>query len=89
MDNHETFHEVWGSAPNDVFAVGDGPIVHYDGQSWEEMEMELDVDVGDLYLQGIWGSSDTDVWAVGSGGDIFQFGSRPDSRTSSSDMVRW
>jgi hypothetical protein len=51
---------VWGSASNDVFAVGDGAIFHYDGSSWSKMDTET------YNLRGIWGSSSSDVFAVGS-----------------------
>jgi hypothetical protein len=36
-------YSVWGSGPSDVFAVGvdffleRGAVLHYDGQSWQQM----------------------------------------------------
>jgi len=62
---------VWGSGPNDVFAVGlnfpfavgaslSGKILHYDGASWSLM-----LDVPDAFLFGVWGSGPNDVFAVG------------------------
>jgi hypothetical protein len=54
------FQAVWGSASNNVFAVGYGAIFHYDGSSWSEMDTETYYD-----LNGIWGSSSSDVFAVG------------------------
>lgn len=65
--------DVWGSSSSDVFTVGynnndydydpetnNGIILHYDGDSWSEME---DSTTSPLY--GIWGSSAYDVFAVG------------------------
>jgi len=44
--------DVWGSGPNDVFAVGfDGTIVHYNGQSWQRKTS--DTSAG---LRSVWGS---------------------------------
>ena len=58
---------VWGSGPNDVWAVGYNMIVHWDGTAWSMSP----ADVGPL--DGVWGSSRTDVWAVGSAGAILHF----------------
>ena len=56
--------DVWGTSGTDVYAVGDGTILHYDGSAWTEMEpMER-------LLTGVWGSSAVDVFAVGGGGTI-------------------
>ena len=52
---------IWGSAPNDVFAVGaNGTILHYDGTGWSAQASGT---TGHLY--GVWGSSKYDVFAVG------------------------
>lgn len=52
---------VWGSAANDVWAVGlDGFMSHYDGQTWTKIPA-----VVSNRLDGVWGSSKSDVWAVG------------------------
>jgi len=29
-----TLSSVWGSASTDIWAVGDGPILHWDGNAW-------------------------------------------------------
>ncbi|BAP57387.1 receptor protein kinase-like protein [Thioploca ingrica] len=50
---------IWGSAENDVFAVGYGAIFHYDGSSWSEMNTNY------YDLRGIWGTSNKNVIAVG------------------------
>ncbi len=59
----------WGSAANDVWAVGNGGILaHYDGASWALQPSGV---VSDLLA--MWGSAAHDVWAVGSGGTILHF----------------
>jgi len=58
---------VWGTGPNDVFAVGDGvgwfqmTIIHYDGSGWTDMSCLLSGD----NLYSVWGSGPEDVLAVG------------------------
>jgi len=58
-------HGVWGSGPNDVWAVGDGTILHWNGDAWSRV-------LGDdaAAFGGVWGTGPADVWAVGSGGAI-------------------
>ena len=52
---------VWGSGPEDVYAVGlNGTIVYYDGVSWVVQTSGTTQNLFD-----IWGSSATDVYAVG------------------------
>jgi cysteine-rich repeat protein len=60
---------VWGSGPDDVFAVGpSGAIVHHDGTGWEVM------DSGSIdWLTAIWGSGSDDVFAVGANGRILHY----------------
>jgi photosystem II stability/assembly factor-like uncharacterized protein len=55
---------VWGSGPDDVYAVGDGVIVHSNGASWTPQT------TGDYGFRAVWGSSANDVYAVGSGGAV-------------------
>lgn len=66
---------VWGTAPNDVFAVG-GPrgngtpsaVLHYDGHGWK--------DLAPGGTETFWwadGTSNRDVWIVGEGGRITHF----------------
>ncbi|UCF94424.1 MAG: DUF4214 domain-containing protein, partial [Desulfobacterales bacterium] len=60
---------VWGSAANDVFAVGNSrTILHYDGNSWKAMDSASAND-----LRGVWGSSAGDVFAVGNSGTILHY----------------
>ena len=56
------FNAVWGSSPNDVYAVGvQGQVVHYDGDAWQIVFSTSGF--GTLY--DVWGSSAEDVFAVG------------------------
>lgn len=57
------FH-VWGASGTDVYAVGDGTILHYDGAAWTEVQTLAQ------QLTGVWGSSPADVFAVGESGTI-------------------
>ncbi len=60
----KTLQGVWGSGPNDYWAVGyDGAIAHFDGDTWKPQTSQ----VSDR-LFAIHGSSDTDIYAVGGSG---------------------
>ena len=64
-----TLRGLWGSAGNDVFAVGySGKIIHYNGSTWNEMSSGTS-----NRLYGVWGSSGSDVFAVGQGGNIIRW----------------
>jgi hypothetical protein len=64
------YHAVWGSAPNEVYAVGviegdgRGVVQHYDGNQWR------DEFVADTALYGVWGAGQM-VNAVGAGGLVY------------------
>lgn len=62
---------IWGSGPDNIFAVGagSGPL-HYDGTSWQEIELEPE---DDLSLLGVWGADADTVFAVGAKGAILQY----------------
>ncbi|MBI5481009.1 MAG: hypothetical protein HY906_19275 [Deltaproteobacteria bacterium] len=69
------FFDVWGAAPDDIWAVGSaGLVMHWDGTSWTEIQVPL---VGDLL--GISGVPPDDtnpapeIWAVGLGGAILHY----------------
>jgi len=52
---------VWGTSASDVFAgTRRGPILHFDGLSWQSMTSGTE-----YYVFGIWGTSPSDVFAVG------------------------
>ena len=60
---------LWGSASNDVFAVGyGGTILHYDGATWSAMNSSTT-----NFLYGVWGSASNDVFAVGAGGIVLHY----------------
>jgi hypothetical protein len=60
---------VWGSGPNDVWAVGvRGTILHYDGRAWRRVESGITED-----LSGVSGTSSDDVWIVGSAGTVLHY----------------
>ena len=54
---------VWGSGPNDVWAVGTaGTILHYDGTKWERADLEAQDAGTDFTLQAVWLDRPDDVW---------------------------
>ncbi|MDF2695121.1 MAG: Type fimbrial biosis protein PilY1, partial [Labilithrix sp.] len=57
-----TLSAIWGSGPNDVWAVGSaGTIAHYDGTRWAVLPK---ADGGtEQTLFTVWGSGPNDVWA--------------------------
>lgn len=66
---------VWGSAPNDLWAVGDGgTVMRYNGTAWIALRPQevwgSDRSVSTAPLLGIWGSSRSDIWMVGGSGNI-------------------
>lgn len=57
-------YDVWGTGPNDVWAVGEEDLsLHWDGLRWEARTNPLAT--RKLALYGVTGSGPTDVWAVG------------------------
>jgi hypothetical protein len=50
------------AAAKDIWAVGDGVIIHYDGNGWTA------ISVGTNDLRDVIGTSSSDVWAAGYGG---------------------
>jgi hypothetical protein len=58
--------DVWGFSASDVYAVGAGTMLHFDGQAWNEVQSVPQ------RLAGVWGSSAADVFTVGSGGTIIR-----------------
>jgi len=62
------FFAVTGSAGNDVWAVGDSRVSHYDGATWTDFTAPQA-----LYpLYGVWMSARGEGWAVGEQGTIAQ-----------------
>jgi hypothetical protein len=61
-DSDWKLYGVWGTAPDNVYAVGlDGLIAHYDGSSWSEMEVPL---AGSDDLMDIWGYGADDFYVL-------------------------
>jgi len=74
-----TLYGVWGTAPDDVWAVGGMPvgvagdkdvILHYDGSTWEPMPL---TDGPGVALFKVWGSGRDDVYIVGQRGTILHW----------------
>jgi len=80
---------VWGSGPNDVFAVGEaGTVLRYDGTRWYAMPNPTT-----KALRAVWGTGPTDVYASGEDGVLFRFDgsewSALDSRTTRILLGLW
>lgn len=57
----EVLRDVFGFAPDDVYAVGDrGTFISFDGTRWMVRYSDTEED-----LYGIWGTSADDIWIVG------------------------
>jgi hypothetical protein len=77
---------VWGSGPNDVWAVGGSTILHWNGSSWSSVASPPNGG-----LVGVWGSGPNDVWAVGGSGTILHWNGSSWSSFSSgttSDLLK-
>jgi hypothetical protein len=59
----ETLWAVWGLDARHVWAVGDGRILHWDGQSWTGTDSPSGCGDG----MNVWGPSASDLWVVGYG----------------------
>ncbi len=56
---------VWGSAADDVWAVGNGgKVLRFDGTTWSEIDGDPSAGAR---LRAVWGLESDDVWAVGEG----------------------
>src|SRR5262249_26464771 len=65
-------HGVWGSAADDVWAVGgSGLILHRDASGWSRVPSGSDDTLLDVA-----GSARDDVWAVGANGSVLHFDGR-------------
>ncbi len=58
------FKGVWGSAYNNVYAVGDNCLVRYDGVKWTTVLTDT---IG-TYARGLWGSGPNDLFILAGGG---------------------
>ncbi|MCA9673104.1 MAG: hypothetical protein KC503_46245 [Myxococcales bacterium] len=75
----ENLYGLWGSAPDNVFAVGEvGAILRWDGRRWTPMTSGTS-----KALYNVWGRSATDVYAVGRDGTMLHYdGTRWSAMTS-------
>jgi|GEM_PF-1456441 len=65
----QNLRDVWGTAPNNVWAVGlIGKIMRWDGVTWEEFPSPTFE-----ALETIWGTGPNDIFAAGSGGTLIHF----------------
>jgi hypothetical protein len=51
---------VWGSGPKDVWAVGPGDLLHWNGTAWSSVPAGAGKS-----LRAVWGTGPNDVWVVG------------------------
>lgn len=62
-------YAVWGSAANDVFAVGQGGAIYrYNGSNWSKQPNS-----DSRTLHAVWGSAAANVYAVGTSGAILHY----------------
>jgi len=60
---------VWGTASNDVWAVGDGgTILHFNGTTWVRVNSGTSSN-----LRAVWGVAPKRVWAVGEKGTLLEY----------------
>ncbi len=65
-------YDVWGSGPEDVYAVGeDFTILHYNGAAWSSVDYQAD-----FTPTHVWGTASDDVFIVGDDGTILHFDGR-------------
>lgn len=71
-------HAIWGSGPNDVWAVGSrGTLLHGDGESFVSIPSGNTTDS----LVAVWGTSATDVWVMGPSSPLHSDGYRDGGAT--------
>jgi hypothetical protein len=64
MPTDHGFSGIWGTATDDVWAVGQGGfLVHFDGVSWDTTAFPVAANA----FYSIWGASPAELWAVGDG----------------------
>ncbi len=56
---HERLRAVWGTSPIDVYAAGDGVLLHYDGKVWSKE--------ASAQIRSLWGADKDNVFAAAQG----------------------
>ncbi|MBX3249858.1 MAG: hypothetical protein KF901_21955 [Myxococcales bacterium] len=71
---------VWGSGPDDVWAVGGVPfmggiptVIRWDGVAWREVELPELVRANVFAFFKVWGTGPSDVWIVGQRGVLLHW----------------
>lgn len=59
-----TMVDLWGFAPDDLYAVGGSTLAHFDGASWTQTDLSA-VGAGISSVGTVWGTSGTDLWLGG------------------------
>ena len=63
-------HTIWGTAPDDIFALGHQAGLHFDGSSWSRTGQGVfDTD----QILAVWGYRSNDIWACGENRDIYHY----------------
>jgi hypothetical protein len=81
LPDRKTMFGVWGTASDDVWAVGGdlenedlgGVVWHFDGAEWSPEDLSAAAPEGLPTLYKVWGRSATDVYAVGRRGTALHF----------------
>jgi hypothetical protein len=75
-----TLRRVWGSGPNDVWAVGDSVLLRFNGTAWQPVpmtgvlaQMQSAPTSQNVVQAGLWGASASDVYLGGNSGRIAHF----------------
>ena len=61
---------IWGSGPSDIYALSTFDLMHYDGNTWTEVELDGSPAGGDGQ---IWGLSASDVWLMNGDDRIWHY----------------
>jgi hypothetical protein len=65
-DTAQTLENVWGTGPEDIWAVGrSGIALHWDGTAWEKVATPVS-----SLLAGLWGDASDRFFAAGAGGAL-------------------
>lgn len=59
---------VWGSGPDDVYALSTFDLFHYDGSEWTEIDLEAGAGEGQ-----VWGTGAADVWVMTDSSEVSHY----------------